>query len=87
MKQKEEGNIDRIIALLEKVSSEVSEFQNDDTERIYTNKEIGELLQVDDRLLRKYRQKHLLPYSQFDDKYWYRQSDINTFFENIKNLY
>lgn len=84
MKQKEEGNIDRIIALLEKVSSEVSELQNDDTVRIYTNKEIGELLQVDDRLLKKYRQKHLLPYSQYGDKYWYRQSDIESFFKNIK---
>ena len=84
MKQKEEGNIDRIIALLEKVSSEVSELQNDDTVRIYTNKEIGELLQVDDRLLKKYLQKHLLPYSQYGDKYWYRQSDIESFFKNIK---
>ena len=84
MKQKEEGNIDRIIALLEKVSSEVSELQNDDTVRIYTNKEIGELLQVDDRLLKKYRQKHLLPYSQYGDKYWYRQSHIESFFKNIK---
>ena len=87
MKRNEEGNIDKVIVLLEKVSLELSELQNGDTERIYTNKEIGELLQVDDRLLRKYRQNHLLPYSQFDDKYWYRQSDINTFFENIKNLY
>ena len=85
MKRNEEGNIDSIIALLEKVSSEVSELQNDDIERIYTSKEVEELLHVDKRLLRKYRQKHLLPYSQFDDKYWYRASDIETFFKNIKN--
>ena len=85
MKRNEEGNIDSIIALLEKVSSEVSELQNDDIERIYTSKEVEELLHVDKRLLRKYRQTHLLPYSQFDDKYWYRQSDIETFFKNIKN--
>lgn len=85
MKRNEEGNIDSIIALLEKVSSELSELQNDDTERIYTSKEVEELLHVDKRLLRKYRQTHLLPYSQFDDKYWYRASDIETFFKNIKN--
>jgi len=85
MKRNEEGNIDKVIALLEKVSLELSELQNGDTERIYTNKEIGELLHVDNRLLKTYRQKHLLPYSQFDDKYWYRQSDIETFFKNIKN--
>ena len=84
MKLNEESKIDNIIALLVKVSLELSELQKDDTERIYTNKEIGELLQVDDRLLRKYRQNHLLPYSQYGDKYWYRQSDIESFFKNIK---
>ncbi len=43
------------------------------------NKEVKEILNIQDRLLKKYRDDGLLGYSQVGDKYWYTQSDIDNF--------
>ena len=46
---------------------------------IYTNKTIKELLGIEDKLLRKYRDNGLLSYTQVGDKYWYTQADVDKF--------
>ena len=49
---------------------------------VYTNKEIKELLQVNDKTLRGYRNDGLLGYTQIRDKYFYTQKDITEFLSN-----
>lgn len=44
-----------------------------------SNKEVKDLLNIQDRLLKKYRDDGLLGYSQVGDKYWYTRSDIDNF--------
>lgn len=46
---------------------------------IYNNKEIRQILGVDERLIRKYRDNGLLTYHRQNDKYWYRGVDILDF--------
>lgn len=50
--------------------------------KIYNNTEVKELLGVQDKLLKKYRDNGLLAYSQVGDKYWYTQADIDKFLES-----
>lgn len=45
--------------------------------KILNNKEVKELLGMQDKLLKKYRDDGLLGYSQIGDKYWYQQDDID----------
>ena len=44
-----------------------------------SNKEVKDLLNIQDRLLKKYRDDGLLGYSQVGDKYWYSHTDIDNF--------
>lgn len=53
--------------------------------RLYNNKELRELLGVEEKLIRKYRERGLLSYSKVDDKYWYCQQDVLDFLR--KNHY
>ena len=46
---------------------------------LYCNKDIKELLGVQDKLLKKYRDDGLLSFSQVGDKFWYTQDDIDKF--------
>lgn len=45
--------------------------------QVYDNKAIKQLLGIQDKLLKKYRDDGLLGYSQIGDKYWYQQDDID----------
>lgn len=47
--------------------------------KIYSNKELRELLGVQDKLIRKYRDEGKLAYHKEGDKFWYTQQDINAF--------
>lgn len=49
---------------------------------IYTNKAIKELLGIQDKLLKKYRDDGLLPYHQIGDKYWYTREDVENLLSN-----
>ena len=51
----------------------------------YTNKELCELLGVEERLIRKYREQGLLAYSKVGDKYWYSQQDVLNFLEKTRH--
>ncbi len=59
--------------------SELSTIKVAPLNKIYTNSEIKELLGIQDKLLKKYRDEGLLAYRQVGDKYWYTQSDIDQF--------
>ncbi len=49
-----------------------------------SNKEVKDILNIQDRLLKKYRDDGLLGYSQVGDKYWYTQDDIDNFLSYCK---
>ena len=53
--------------------------------RLYNNKELRELLGVEEKLIRKYRERGLLSYSKVGDKYWYSQQEVLDFLQ--KNHY
>ncbi len=59
--------------------NELRTIKTTSTNQIYTNKEVKELLGVQDKLLKKYRDNGLLSYRQVGDKYWYTQADIDQF--------
>ena len=41
----------------------------------YNNKEVQQLLNVDDKLIRKYRDEGLLGHTKVEGKYWYNHRD------------
>ena len=49
-----------------------------------SNKEVKAILNIQDRLLKKYRDDGMLGYSQVGDKYWYTQDDIDNFLSYCK---
>lgn len=52
--------------------------------RIYTNKELMKILGVDSRYLKNLRDNGYLSYSRHGDKYWYTQTDVDTFLRRFK---
>lgn len=52
--------------------------------KILSNKDVKILLNIQDRLLKKYRDDGLLGYSQVGEKYWYTQQDIDNFLSSCK---
>ena len=46
---------------------------------LYTNKEMLELLDVDPKTLKSYRDEGLLPFTMHGSKYYYSQDDLRTF--------
>ena len=67
------------IELLSKQVKELSEKSNVAEKGIYTNSEIRELLGVQDKLIRKYRDEGKLGFQKEGDKFWYTQEDIDQF--------
>lgn len=51
---------------------------------VYTNKEMMQLLDVDAKTLKKYRDEGLLGYSHPHDKYFYTHRDLEDFLMNKK---
>lgn len=51
----------------------------------YNNKEVQQLLNVDDKLIRKYRDEGLLGHTKVEGKYWYNQKDVADFLEKNKH--
>lgn len=51
---------------------------------IYTNKELREILGVDDRLIKKYRNEGYISYHRINDKYWYSGKDITEFLSRLR---
>ena len=68
-----------LINEVKSLRSEFSEIKAMPLNQIYTNKQVKELLGVQDKLLKKYRDEGKLAYRQVGDKYWYTQTDIDQF--------
>lgn len=56
----------------------------DVSKMVYTNSDIQQLLNVNEKLIRKYRNEGLLSYSVEGCKYWYTAQDVTNFFEKTK---
>ena len=72
-------NLTELINEVKSLRNELSLFKAMPLNKIYTNKQVKELLGVQDKLLKKYRDEGLLAYRQVGDKYWYTQTDIDQF--------
>ncbi len=75
-------NFKELFIEINNIKNELSSIKVAPTHQIYTNKEVKELLGVQDKLLKKYRDNGLLAYRQVGDKYWYTQADIDQFLES-----
>lgn len=76
-----------LVAKVRDLAQQVSVLKNSymPQPQYYTNKELRELLGVEERLIRKYREQGLLAYSKVDDKYWYTQQDVLDFLEKTRH--
>lgn len=81
-----EGMLKRILQLLEESQNRSISGSNGTTNecRIYTNKELMKILGVESRYLKNLRDNGYLTYSRHGDKYWYTQTDVNTFLQRFK---
>lgn len=67
-------------SLSEQVSTLKEELKNTQIGKlVYNNREIKELLSIEDKTLRRYRDEGKLAYHRESDKYWYTKEDINQF--------
>lgn len=78
---------DTLVSKVGDLTRQVSILKNSYTPqpKYYTNKELYELLGVEERLIRKYREQGLLAYSKVGDKYWYSQQDVLDFLEKTRH--
>lgn len=53
--------------------------------KVYTNDTLKELLGIQDKLIKKYRDDGLLGFSKVGDKFWYTQDDVDKFLMNSHN--
>jgi hypothetical protein len=67
-------------ALIEEVRSVKDSVSN--SKAVYTNKEMRELLDVNDKTLRNYRNDGKLAYSQIGNKFYYTSKDLCEFLAN-----
>ena len=67
------------IKVLNEQVRELSKKSKITEKKIYTNCEIRELLGVQDKFIRKYRDDGKLAYHKEGDKFWYTQEDIDQF--------
>lgn len=90
------GNIDVMMSIdeyietliAEKVEAEVEKRMSQqatlsvNSKPVYTDKEMMELLHIDRKTLKKYRDEGLLSYTHPYDKYYYSQEDLQHFLAN-----
>lgn len=76
--------IEELTSKIQELTERVIELSSPRNPLIYTNKTVKDLLGVQDKLLKKYRDDGLLGYHQVGDKYWYTREDIITFLANTQ---
>lgn len=74
-----EDSLTRLFNEVKSLRCEFSTIKVKPNNQVYTNKEVKEILGIQDKLLKKYRDNGLLAYRQVGDKYWYTQADIDQF--------
>ena len=76
----EAEKLNQLIFTINNLSKEVKAMKSDlRVNVIYTNKTIKDVLGVQDKLLKKYRDDGLLAFHQVGDKYRYTQADVDQF--------
>ena len=75
------GDLNTLINEIKELRREVVELKSsvNPSVQIYTTKQVQEILHVNEKLIKKYRDNGLLGFSRMGDKYWYTQDDINKF--------
>lgn len=68
-----------LIAKIEELTAVVNTLTEAKTIKIYSSTEVKALLNIGDKLLKKYRDEGLLAYTQVGDKFWYSEADIQKF--------
>ena len=71
--------LDELTSTIRELKKQVKELTLTKPKTIYNNDSIKQLLGIQDKLLRKYRDEGMLAYHRVGDKYWYTQDDIDTF--------
>ena len=77
---------DTLVSQVQDLTLQISHIQEklSVSPQYYSNKELRELLNVEEKLIRKYREQGLLSYSKVGDKYWYSQHDVIEFLNRNK---
>lgn len=78
-----------ILGLVEELNKEIERLKAErpPIKKILTNKDLQELLHVNGKLVRKYRNEGLLDYSHAANtggKYWYSPDDVKNFIKNTR---
>lgn len=74
-----------MVEKISRLTKAVEMLKNPDVrKKVYTNSDIQKLLNVNDKLIRKYRNEGLLSYSVEGCKYWYTEQDVTNFFNKTK---
>jgi len=55
--------------------------QKADTETFLTTEQVCKLLSISPKTLQNYRNRRLIPFSQFGSKVWFKKSDVISFIE------
>jgi hypothetical protein len=81
-----ESQLKNIISKIYELQKEVQILRNkrQPVKKILTNNDMRQLLQVNNKLLKKYRDSGLLGYSSTGGKYWYGLDDVQKFLINSK---
>ena len=77
---------DTLVSRVQDLTLQISHIQEklSVSPQYYSNKELRELLNVEEKLIRKYREQGLLDYSKVGDKYLYSQHDVIEFLNRNK---
>lgn len=81
-----ESHLNIIIGKVCELEQEVRMLRNkrQPAKMVLTNDDMRELLHVNNKLLKKYRDGGLLDYSFAGGKYWYTLDDVRKFLKNAK---
>lgn len=81
-----EEHIEKVVQ--EQVKAEIGKYLSNQAlaasndKEVYTDKDMMELLQIDRKTLKKYRDEGLLSFSHPFDKYYYSKDDVQNFLLN-----
>ena len=77
---------DNMIGLVEELKKEVDRLKSERPtfKKILTNKDLQQLLCVNNKLIRKYREEGLLRCSHERGKYWYTIDDVRNFLKKTR---
>ncbi|MDR0331853.1 MAG: helix-turn-helix domain-containing protein [Dysgonamonadaceae bacterium] len=72
-------------ALQQQIATLTNRLENVAQSPIYTNKQMMAMLDINPKLIKKYRDEGLLGFSQVNDKFFYSSSDLDEFLQHNYN--